>query len=251
MLSGVACRRPLLKVEPPAFCLKPSLQQEVRIELQLADLDLSSCSNVVFCYGDEIHRLKYLKYCRAADSTFTAVSQLPSSNPLSAVDFSGVYVGENLSEDVGNVCRDSVEHFFAHIRKFTVLLRIERDAPTRPQYDRQSSLALSTDRPGSRNSSASRQILCSHSPPVKGSAGLPAMLSTRPASCSDFTSLATSSLSAESAWTLSPSELLLFVARGTSISLCLHFYYSNLHLHPSSRWGWWHYVIGLSVSLCM
>ena len=37
--------------------------------------------------------------CRAADSTFTAVSQLPSSNPLSAVDFSGVYVGENLSED--------------------------------------------------------------------------------------------------------------------------------------------------------
>ena len=40
------------------------LVQEVRIELQLADLDLSSCPNVVFCYGDEIHRLKYLKYCR-------------------------------------------------------------------------------------------------------------------------------------------------------------------------------------------
>ena len=59
---------------------------------------------------------------------------------------------------VGNVCRDSVERFFAHIRKFTVLLWIERDAPTRPQYDRQSSLALSTDRPGCRNSSASRQM---------------------------------------------------------------------------------------------
>jgi len=40
------------------------MMQEVRMELRLASLDSSYNLNVVFYYGDEISRLKYLKYCR-------------------------------------------------------------------------------------------------------------------------------------------------------------------------------------------
>ena len=38
--------------------------QEVRVELRLAGLDSTSHPNVIFCYSDEVSRLKYLKYYR-------------------------------------------------------------------------------------------------------------------------------------------------------------------------------------------
>jgi len=46
--------------------LSVCLVQEVQVELRVASLDSSSDPNVVFCYGDEISRLKYLKYSRFA-----------------------------------------------------------------------------------------------------------------------------------------------------------------------------------------
>jgi len=57
-----ARRKTVVDVSPLSVCLV----QEVQVELRVASLDSSSDPNVVFCYGDEISRLKYLKYSRFA-----------------------------------------------------------------------------------------------------------------------------------------------------------------------------------------